>query len=185
MGLIRTIIKWTHYSISALIRYIRVTLKQFPKTPDSCEIAPSASFSGVQNLSLGHWIHIGPKSFLEAKGGIIIEDGAVISSRVTILSSNHNYDSHETMPYGGQDILRPVRIEKGAWICYGALILPGVTIGEGAIVGAGAVVTKTVGPGQIVGGNPAKVIGVRRSGFWRQLLDNNKYRLRFKQCSTE
>ena len=185
MGLTRTILQWIHFSISALIKYMRVTLKQFPKTPDSCEIAPSASFSGVHNLSLGQWVHIGPESFLEAKGGIIIEDGAVLSSRVTILSSNHNYDSPEMMPYGGQDILRPVRIEKGAWICYGALILPGVTIGEGAIVGAGAVVTKTVGSGQIVGGNPAQVIGARRSGVWRQLLDSNKYRLRFKQCSRE
>lgn len=180
MGLTLMIIKWVHFTSSALIRYIRIALKQFPITHDNCEIAPSASFSYVQNLSLGHWIHIGPQCFLEAKGGVIIEDGVIISSRVTILSSNHNYDSPETMPYGGEDILRPVRIEKGAWICYGALILPGVTIGEGSIVGAGAVVTKSVSPGQIVGGNPAQVIGVRRSELWRQLLDNNRYRLRLK-----
>ena len=34
-----------------------------------------------------------------------------------------------------------------------------VTIGKGAIIAAGAVVTKSVASGDIVGGNPAKVIG--------------------------
>ena len=43
----------------------------------------------------------------------------------------------------------------------GATLLPGVTIGRGAVVGAGAVVTKSVGPLEIVGGNPAGLIGQR------------------------
>ena len=43
----------------------------------------------------------------------------------------------------------------------GAIILPGVTIKKGAVVGAGAVVTKDVETDAIVGGVPAKQIGVR------------------------
>jgi acetyltransferase-like isoleucine patch superfamily enzyme len=35
-------------------------------------------------------------------------------------------------------------------------LLPGVTIGKRAIVAAGSVVTKSVAPGDIVGGIPAK-----------------------------
>ena len=84
------------------------------------------------------------------------------------------------MPYDGRDVLRPVQLKKGAWICYGALILPGVTIGEGTIVGAGAVVTKDVQLGEIVGGNPANVIGFRKNENWRELIANNSYRLKFK-----
>jgi acetyltransferase-like isoleucine patch superfamily enzyme len=41
-----------------------------------------------------------------------------------------------------------------------ALILGGVTIGEGAIVSARSVVTKSVDPYTIVGGVPAKKIGI-------------------------
>lgn len=54
---------------------------------------------------------------------------------------------------------RPVRIETGAWIGAGAIILKGVTLFEGCIVGAGSVVTKDVPSRVIVAGNPARPIG--------------------------
>ena len=41
------------------------------------------------------------------------------------------------------------------------MILSGVEIGQGAVVAAGAVVTKDVEPYSIVGGVPAKKIGMR------------------------
>jgi len=49
-------------------------------------------------------------------------------------------------------------VEKGASIGSGATILCGVTIGERAIVGAGSVVTKSIPPGAIVAGNPARML---------------------------
>lgn len=48
------------------------------------------------------------------------------------------------------------RVERGASIGGGAVILPGVTIGEGAMVGAGAVVTRDVPAGETWHGNPAR-----------------------------
>lgn len=181
MTLIGALIKLINHSIGSLKKCVKIALGSFPKIYDDCDIAPSCSFACPKNLSLGRWVYIGPKSFLEAKGGVSIEDGVIISSCVTILSSSHDYDSYESIPYDGRDVLRPVQLKKGAWICYGALILPGVTIGEGAIVGAGAVVTKDVQPGEIVGGNPAVVIGLRKNENWRQLIANNNYRLKFKR----
>jgi len=56
----------------------------------------------------------------------------------------------------GIERARSVLIGKDVWIGGGAIILPGVTIGDGAIVGAGSVVTKSVAPGDIVVGNPAR-----------------------------
>jgi UDP-2-acetamido-3-amino-2,3-dideoxy-glucuronate N-acetyltransferase len=48
------------------------------------------------------------------------------------------------------------RIEDGASLGSSVTVLAGVTVGAGAIVGAGSVVTKSVGPGEIWAGNPAR-----------------------------
>lgn len=51
-----------------------------------------------------------------------------------------------------------VTLGHDVWIGHGAVLLPGVSVDSGAIVGAGAVVTHDVGPYEIVGGVPAKLI---------------------------
>lgn len=52
--------------------------------------------------------------------------------------------------------LEGVRIERGAVVGAGAVLLPGIVVGEGALVGAGAVVVRDVAPGEVVVGNPAR-----------------------------
>ena len=51
---------------------------------------------------------------------------------------------------------RPVTIGENVWIGAGALILPGVSIGDDTLIGAGSVVTRDVGKGVTVYGNPAR-----------------------------
>lgn len=51
-----------------------------------------------------------------------------------------------------------VKIDRGAFIGIGAIILPGVHIGEGSLIGPGSVVTKDVPPYCMVAGNPAQPI---------------------------
>lgn len=57
----------------------------------------------------------------------------------------------------------PIKMGNNVTIGAGATVLSGVTIGNGAIVSTGAVVTKgtQIGPGEIWGGIPAKLIGTR------------------------
>jgi acetyltransferase-like isoleucine patch superfamily enzyme len=53
---------------------------------------------------------------------------------------------------------RPVRIEDGVFIGTEAMILKGVTVGAESVVAAGAIVVKSIPPGEIWGGNPARFI---------------------------
>lgn len=97
---------------------------------------------------------------------IVIGDNVDIGRETAIFTLEHdpNSDTHAVRS-------RPVHIEDFAWIAARVTILPGVRIGRGAVVGACSVVTKDVEPMSIVAGNPAKVIGQRRSGL--------KYETRF------
>ena len=54
-------------------------------------------------------------------------------------------------------------VERGASLGSGAVILGGLRIGRGALVGAGAVVTRDVGAGETVAGNPARALAARTS----------------------
>lgn len=51
-----------------------------------------------------------------------------------------------------------VEVEDFAVIAAGSIVMPGVKIASDSLVAAGAIVTKNVDSGNVVGGNPAKVI---------------------------
>lgn len=92
--------------------------------------------------------------------GVTIEDNVFIGHNVTFINDRF---PRATNPDGSMQTdadwtLEKTLIKKGASVGSSVTILCGVTIGEGAIIGAGSVVTKSVAPGTIVAGNPAKFI---------------------------
>lgn len=100
-------------------------------------IAPTVSFSSEPYLiSIGNNVQITDNVSFNTHGG-----GNVI---------------RKTIP--DFDMFGKVVVCDYAYIGSHTIILPGVTIGEGALVAAGSVVTKSVSPGVVVGGNPAKEI---------------------------
>ena len=69
------------------------------------------------------------------------------------------------MPIGSEGDMpdSPLEIGHDVWIGARAIVLPGCTrIGAHSIIGAGAVVTHDVPDYAIVGGNPAKIIRMRK-----------------------
>lgn len=103
-------------------------------------------------VKVGNNVIIMPDCLMMSRGGITIEDCAMIAANVQLISNNHDLHDHQLL------VCKPVHIGRNAWIGAGATILPGVTVGENAVVAAGAVVTKDVEANTIVGGNPAKLI---------------------------
>jgi UDP-2-acetamido-3-amino-2,3-dideoxy-glucuronate N-acetyltransferase len=91
----------------------------------------------------------------------IIESGVFLGPGVIITNDKKPRAVKPDMTLKGMDdwIASPVRIEQGAAIGAGSLILPGVNIGKWAMVGSGSVVTRNVPDYGLVIGNPARLIG--------------------------
>ena len=99
------------------------------------DIHPSVNFS----LS-AHFDRTNPS-------GVHVGEQSYIALGATLLA-------HDTT----RRMYKDVRVGRWCFIGARSLILPGVDIGDGSIVAAGAVVTKSVPPGSMVAGNPARII---------------------------
>ena len=119
---------------------------------DGAMVMPPLKGVCFDRVHIGKNVMIMPDCLMMSRGGITIDDHAMIAANVQLISNNHDLHDRQLL------ICKPVHIGKNAWIGAGATILPGVTVGENAVVAAGAVVTKDVAPNTIVGGNPAKFI---------------------------
>ena len=123
----------------------------------------SGRFWDRPTLRIGNRAFIGHNVIITCNRQVVIEDDVLIAGNCKI----SDYDGHPTLMEKriagcAPDLedMQPVRICRGAWIGFGALILKGVTIGEGGIVGANSVVTKDVPPLNVVAGQPARTIRV-------------------------
>lgn len=110
---------------------------------------------------IGNHVWIGPQSYLDARD-LIIEDHVGWGPGAKVLGSTHVGLPVEMAIIATDLEIRPVRVQKGADIGMGAMLLPGVTVGEGAIVGAGAVATRDVPSYSIVVGAPAHFLRWRK-----------------------
>ena len=137
--------------------------------PDRFEIGPGAFVGDHAILQgrhdgrcvIGERVWIGPQAFLDARD-LVIGDSVGIGPGVRILGAQHSGEPDDEPVIETDQIVDPVRIESGADLGTGSIILPGVTVGHGAIVGAGAVVTRDVPPLAVVAGVPARRLRQRK-----------------------
>lgn len=115
-----------------------------------------ASFYNPYNIKIGKDTIVGEWAVLDGRDNLIIGSHVDIASNVMIYNAQHDINSSDFRAVKGK-----VEIEDYVFIGPRSIILPGVTIGRGAVVAAGAVVTKDVAALSIVGGVPAKEIGIR------------------------
>lgn len=112
-------------------------------------------FDGATRI--GNQVWIGPQAYFDARN-LVLEDQVGWGPGAKVLGSQHTGEPLDRPIIETDLVIKPVRVERGADVGTGAILLPGVTVGAGAIVGAGAVVTKDVAANAIVAGAPARFL---------------------------
>ena len=92
--------------------------------------------------------------------GVEIEDEVFVGHGVMFINDRRPRATRpDGTPQTEEDwTLEHTVVRRGASIGSNATILCGLEIGERAVVGAGAVVTRSVPPGAVVAGNPARIV---------------------------
>ena len=161
-----------------LIRNIR--LKFF-----TCVCKKTAKYVG-KDVYINHWCKFSHNTIvgnnchfngikIAGKGNVIIGDNFHSGAGILILTSNHNYDYGNSIPYDETTIDGDVIIEDNVWLGQNVIILQGVRIGEGAIVQAGSVVVSDIPACCIAGGHPARIFKKRDEEHYYRLKKENKF----------
>lgn len=132
----------------------------------NCEklvVEQGAYFGNGSNFLCGKEVGLG-KNFKSLNRIVTIDDYLMMGEDVLFLGGGHKFDNTNIpMSHQGGEQQTPLHIAGDVWIGARVMVLPGCKrIGHGAVVGAGSVVTKDVPDWAVVGGNPARVLKMRK-----------------------
>jgi maltose O-acetyltransferase len=110
----------------------------------------------------GHLTTVGARTFINY-GAVVLDaapvtigDDVQIGPGVQLLTALHPLDPVQRR--NGTEIAKPLKIEDGAWLAAGVIVMPGVTVGADTVVGAGSVVTRDLPARHLCVGNPCRVV---------------------------
>jgi acetyltransferase-like isoleucine patch superfamily enzyme len=94
-----------------------------------------------------------------ATQSIRIGNNVDVGLNTIIMDSDfHSLDPKERLQTSSGGVSAGVVIEDDVFIGINCLIMKGVTIGKGSVIGGGSIVPKSIPPGVIAAGNPARII---------------------------
>lgn len=132
-------------------------------------IAPSSCIEPWSRLQLGDHVFIGQFNFLDASGGLTLEEGVQITNFVSIIT----HSTHRSVRLAGRlgtqmsgerpgDVRAPVHIGAYSFIGPHSLIEAGSRLGRGTLVCAGSAVRGKFPDFAVLAGRPAQVVGDTR-----------------------
>lgn len=130
-----------------------------PDTSQHIVVGFGTLFSQHQT-SIGFGAYIGPQCNI---GKCKIASNCLLGSGVHIMSGKqqHSFEDPDKPLREQGGIFQQVSIGEDTWIGNGALVM--ANVGKKCVIGAGSVVINDIPDYAIVGGNPAKILGSRKS----------------------
>jgi len=127
-----------------------IAKRLFKRCGEGFVCADGCRFNFGNQIELGDNVSWNMGCYIDAKGGVVMDDYCMLTEYVKIFSHNHSEVDHMVRTYA------PVHIGAYAKLFTNCTVLPGVTVGTGAMVATSAVVTKDVPAYTLVTGIPAK-----------------------------
>jgi len=106
-------------------------------------------------MVVGKNVYIAHYSYVNAAGGLVLNDGVVIGPMCVLATSNHRRENGRV---GNVAESHEINIGSGTWLGAHVTVTAGVRIGSGVVVGAGSVVTKDLPDNVLAVGAPARVV---------------------------
>lgn len=126
-------------------------------------LGSNVTLNSPHNLNIGDNVYIAKGTWLNALGGLTLEDEVVVAPYVVISTLQHVFKDG-SVRFGGSTAA-PVRIGKGSWLAAHVSVKCGVTIGRGNLIAANAFVVNDTDDFKVLGGVPAKVIKDNSDGI--------------------
>ena len=138
-------------------RAVRIARRRGANIGEGVIMPLSLAKKANENLTVGNHVSI-QTDLIDLRCPVKIGSHVIIGYGTEIITMSHDIDSPEWehKSYG-------MEIEDYVWIPTKVLVLPSCRkIGHGAVVSSGSVVVTNVDSMAVVGGNPAKVIRMRK-----------------------
>ncbi len=135
---------------------------------DGARIAPNVSIRNGERISIGKGTHVGERAYLwagDSHGRISIGEHCRLGPEVFVSASDYGLRPDQPIAYQERNE-RDVEIGNDVWLGARVFVGAGVHIGDGCVVSAGSVVARSLPPGSIAVGVPARIVR-RREDYAR------------------
>jgi acetyltransferase-like isoleucine patch superfamily enzyme len=129
---------------------------------------PAEKYARYRGVKIGKNCSFASKNFGSEPYLIEVGDNVQVTKGVSFFNHGGAWVFRRKHPK--LDFFGKIKIGNNVYIGANTMIMPGVTIGSDVIIGAGSVVTKSVPNGNIVAGNPCRIIG-RIDDLERRVLE--------------
>jgi len=127
-----------------------------PGRPKGFLLGRDVTLLAIDRLFIGDKVYFAKGTWINAIGGVHIEDEVVVAPYCVMSSNNHGFNGGSVVRGGAHPA--PIKIKFGSWLAAHSVITAGCTVGKGNIIGANSVVTKSTEDDSVYAGVPAKKI---------------------------